>query len=64
MDPQTGAGYGRGAGVDNIREIARAIAAVNCGAIIWAGGGDLMYAYGRDMDQLADGPNSVYNIAR
>lgn len=52
------------AGVENIRSIAAAIASLNCGAIIWAGGGDLMYSYGLDMDKLASGLDTIVDTAR
>lgn len=35
-------------GVDNVRDIARALQAANVKAVLWAGGGDMSLSYGHD----------------
>lgn len=46
-------------GVENVRDIARALAEANIKAVLWAGSGDMSASYGRDGDLLAAGLDRV-----
>ncbi|WP_223693529.1 aldolase/citrate lyase family protein [Leifsonia poae] len=48
-------------GVENIREIARALSDANVKAILWAGGGDLSLSYGESF-MLDNSPNTIAGI--
>jgi 4-hydroxy-2-oxoheptanedioate aldolase len=46
-------------GVENVRDIARALNEANVGCILWAGGGDLMMSYGNDMTETGKGIDRI-----
>lgn len=46
-------------GVENVRDIARALAEANVKAVLWAGSGDMSASYGRDPELLAAGLDRV-----
>ena len=46
-------------GVENVRDIARTLAAANIKAVLWAGSGDMSASYGRDPELLAAGLDRV-----
>jgi 4-hydroxy-2-oxoheptanedioate aldolase len=46
-------------GVDNVRDIARALKAANIKAVLWAGGGDMSLSYGHDEALTQAGLNKV-----
>ena len=48
-------------GVENVREIARALSEANVKAILWAGGGDLSLSYGESF-MLDNSPNTIAGI--
>ena len=51
-------------GVENARNIARALAERGIGAILWAGSGDMRVSYAGDMDAVAAGLDRVIAAAR
>ena len=46
-------------GVDNVRDIARALKAANIKAVLWAGGGDMSLSYGHDQALTSAGLDKV-----
>ena len=46
-------------GVDNVREIARALKTANIRAVLWAGGGDMSLSYGHDEKLTSAGLDKV-----
>jgi 4-hydroxy-2-oxoheptanedioate aldolase len=51
-------------GVENVREIARALRDANVKAVLWAGSGDMSVSYGGDQALVAAGLNGVIAAGR